>query len=270
MKKRILSLMTTLILSVVLFTSCLGDGSSKTTSEFLGILTTGDNFMPMFNVGVLGGNPEYIYAPELDTYSLTMDMGGCYYFLATWDSKDQTNSKYTIASLGGAKPIKIDDGDFMPSIFETDTTTLRDREIPIVSAVSASEAILRSPICVVGDRVVLGMSVKQNKDSKIRYTVQYDGGKRKPIIDNEGRKIYEFYLIAEEESADSNAKDNSVAIRAFRIGQYIYDLANIVESKEFYIRFKYKKEFNKEDAAKFSWGQSEPILVNWIRKDTAN
>lgn len=242
-----------LMMAILMFTSCLGDGSNSYTRTSVGVIGYSKNYQKVLQLSEY----ESIYSAYFSDYQ----EGDCCYAHYELDL-DLPENNSEIVNANGYYTVKVSQkgkfDQYAMSYNMTDTTKLLPNETPITHPVYDNGAqYVKGRLFVTHQFVQLE---KQQTNWEISYNPDFNDI---PKNNNTGNNIYDVFLRATITTAGSGTKGDGFPTNAYNMTNYFNTVANREKSagnKTFDIRFNYVSEI---DTAKnlMTWKQSNALSM---------
>lgn len=247
MKMKKTSLLGVFFLSVMLmFTSCLGDGSNVIEYPALGVVTTHPTtFQKVIDVGGI-----YYYAPDF----LDKSDGSCWwiYYQLDKDSDDNANAGqtgiYTVTILN-----KYEYERHNASYMLTDTTKLLEKELAII------HPAYNNGIGYIKGRLFLEHALNQPNKQQNDWDLSYNS--QNMFEEENGERVYECYIRATIKTESSNSAENQLIPCAYYMKDFFETAARKEKSDNktsMSFRIHYVSEIKDE---KITWAKTEKINI---------
>lgn len=242
-----------LMMAVLMFTSCLGDGNNSITRTNAGVIRmdskTFRNVMDLSEY-------ESIYSPAF----ANMTPGACCYayYELDYDLAENSNEMvkangyYTVTVM---QKEEVDQFYMLNSL--TDTTKLMVKETPITNPVYENGG------SYVKGRLFITHQIKQPEDQKTVYNLSYDPQFENIEKGTSGNRTYDIFLRATINSEGSKTSEEKLYSYAYNMDDFFKRVANIEKglgNKTFDIRFNYVSAI---DTAKnvMTWKKSDGLSL---------
>ena len=101
------------------------------------------------------------------------------------------------------------------------------------------------------------------KDRALNWQLTYDPTQQ-PVVENR-KSIYSLYLRAAATTGkpEDKAEEAIAVINAFNLGNFIKDMREQGgRDADMYVRIHYIDQINPKDSTQFTWGVTDPLLIN--------
>lgn len=247
--------MATVAASMVLLTSCLGEGSNSTQGSTYGIIQdaslTGEKM-----VYVSDAQPCYstTIVNATDLYE-----GDCIYFAFTADYDDPANkgqNKYLTIQVPAQGYRKVDKGEVIPYMEARDTSVVRNNELSFSSVGGYQKwTVIKNQL------VMIVSHPKASADQENRYEIGFNLNNE--ATEESDKRIYELFIRAVKMKEGEKAVGVTAFDGVFDMG-YFFERAKSMEknkgNKTINFRFNYIKELDK-DSVKATWDKTDIFSV---------
>ncbi|MDR2918327.1 MAG: hypothetical protein LBV72_03050 [Tannerella sp.] len=237
------------LMAIVLFTSCLGDGSNTQSATTVGVVRydykSGKYLLDTYGWGVF-------YSSALNSTT----EGACYYFnfeldydLADNNSSVVNTTGYYTISIG----TKYEVARYSMSPVLLDTTTLLTNEIPLVNPLASVDGYVKGIF-------FLQHTYKQPEDQKYAWSLSYDT--QNAVIEESGKRIYDVFIRAAiSGSAGTKTATEGGVANAYNMKSFFESAAYVEKNqtdKVVNVRFNYVSDITD---GKIVWKKSDIISV---------
>ena len=149
--------------------------------------------------------------------------------------------------------------DYDPSLPENTNAKLLTNEQPIL-AVNPNDSVLYVKL---EDYLFLPSACWTTKDRALNWQLTYDPTQQ-PVVENR-KSIYSLYLRAAATTGkpEDKAEEAIAVINAFNLGNFIKDMREQGgRDADMYVRIHYIDQINPKDSTQFTWGVTDPLLIN--------
>lgn len=235
------------MMTVMLFTSCLGDGSNMVEREEVGVVTVHDKtFEKVLDVG--GG--IYFRAPDFDI----VNEGVCYYVYYRLDYDLPENANPTTAGYYTVTILRKEEFErHGMALSITDTSKVIENELPIKNPVYQLFRYYK-------DRLFLGHLINQPKNQQNYWDLSYDY--QNMVTEENGMRTYELYIRASVRSESSNSPEDQLKLCAYEASNFFRAAANNEKNEgesTLYFRFNYVSEIKD---GKITWAKTDRIPIS--------
>lgn len=245
------------IMAIVLFTSCLGDGSNKQSATTVGVVRydykTAKYLLDTYLWGTL-------YSPSLNSTADVRE-GGCYYFSFELDF-DLPENDGSVVNTTGYYTItlsqKYEVSRYSMSPVFLDTTTMLTNEIPLVDPLASVDGYIKGIFFI-------QHSFKQPTDQSYTWNLSYNT--QDMVVEESNNRIYDVFIRASiSGSAGTKTPTDGGAANAYDMKYYIESAANVekdLKKDVVNIRFNYVSEITDGNIV---WKKSDlvPVSVDLI------
>ncbi|WP_297906041.1 hypothetical protein [uncultured Parabacteroides sp.] len=241
------------VVIVSMFTSCLKDINNiynpGTTAAV--VRQHGDSALMMANTRF-----GWIYATGLSSYS----EGKCLLVSFDYDPSLPENADaeqkgyYTVTLQGGTA---VDQQNAKSPL--TDTHKLLTNEQPVL-AVNPYDSVLYIKL---EDHLFLPSACRTTEGRTLSWQLTYDPAQQ-PVVEDQ-KSVYSLYLRAAATTGKPEDKAEEIigVINAFNLSNFIKDMREQGGSDaDMYIQIHYIDQINPEDSTQFTWGVTDPLLIN--------
>ena len=241
------------IMAIVMFTSCLGDGSNTHKAPTVGVVRY-DYKSAKYLLDTYGWGTFY---SESFNSSPDVREGACYYFNFELDMDLPENSNSVVSTTGYYKILLVNKSELsrysMSPVF-LDTTTLLTNEIPIINPYYALGGYVKGII-------FLQHHIKQPEGQSHVWNLSYNT--QDMVVEENGTRYYDVFIRATiDGSAGTKTPTDMAPLNAYDMKYFLESAANVEKNqkdKVVNIRFNYVSEIKD---GKMVWKKSEILPVH--------
>lgn len=246
-----------LMMAILMFTSCLGDGSNSQSATTVGVVRydykTAKYLLDTYGWGAF-------YSGSLNS-SVDLREGACYYFNFELDFDLPENSSSVVNTTGYYTITlgqKLEVSRYSMSSAFPDTTTLLTNEIPLVNPLAAVDGYVKGIF-------FLQHTYKQPADQSYSWNLSYNT--QDMVVEEGNDRIYDVFIRASiSGSAGTKTPDTDGVANAYDMKYYIESAAGVekgLKKDVVNIRFNYVSEITD---GKIVWKKTEivPVSVDLI------
>lgn len=245
----------TVAASMMLLTSCLGDGNNTTQGSTYGVI---DEMALTYEKVVYVSDVQPCYASTIANATDLMS-GDCIYFAFSADYDDPVNqgqNKYLTIQVPAQGYRKVTKGNVVPYWSEEDTAVIRNKELTF-SAVGGYQKWT-----IIKDRLIMIMShPKASTDQVNNYEIGFNLDQEPTTIGE--KRVYELFIRSTQLKEGEKAVGATDFDAAYDMGYFLDRTKGIEKSKGnnlINFRFNYIKEFDK-DTVKATWDKTDIFTV---------
>lgn len=248
------------IMAIVLFTSCLGDGSNTHKTSTVGVVRydykTAKYLLDTYGWGTF-------YSPSLNSTADVRE-GACYFFNFELDMDLTENSNSVVNTTGYYTITLVNKSELsrysMSPVF-LDTATLLTNEIPLITPLLSLGGYVKGI-------VFLQHHIKQPEDQSYTWNLSYNT--QDMVVEENGTRYYDVFVRATiNGSAGTKTPVDIAPLNAYDMKYFLESAANVEKSqkdKVVNVRFNYISEIKDENKV---WKKSDilPISTDLILAD---
>lgn len=245
-KKKMSCLGAFFLMAVVMFTSCLGEGSNVMERPIVGVVTTHpQTFQKVLDVGG-------VYFSAVDF--LDKSDGACWWVHYRLDNDLPENANagqtgiYTVAILNKYEYERHDVASQL-----TDSSVLLEKELPLMNPVYNFQGYIQG-------RIFLDHALNQPKGQQNNWDLSYDY--QKMYEEESGERVYELYIRATVKSESTNSAENQLIPCAYYARSFFEAAAREEKSdnkSDVYFRLNYVSEIRED--GEMTWKKTEKLYL---------
>ena len=150
--------------------------------------------------------------------------------------------------------------DYDPSLPENTGAEQKGYYTVTILAVNPNDSVLYVKL---EDYLFLPSACWTTKDRALNWQLTYDPTQQ-PVVENR-KSIYSLYLRAAATTGkpEDKAEEAIAVINAFNLGNFIKDMREQGgRDADMYVRIHYIDQINPKDSTQFTWGVTDPLLIN--------
>lgn len=236
-----------ILMAVVMFTSCLGEGSNTSSGTLIGVVRFDSE--KLFKNVLDVSEYEHLYSVAFGG----MVEGDCYFVSYELDMDDPENQSESLQN-NGCYTIKVLDKQqitkFNLQSLLTDTTKLLTNEIPVKNPVYGNSSLY------IKGKFFLSHQIDEPSDQKTTWNLSYDPTNM--VVEENDNRIYDLFIRATNSGTQTKAEKYNTY--AYDMGYYLKQVANTeknLKNEKFYLRFNYVSEIKGDTA--IVWKASEKL-----------